>query len=267
MINKLKNFFGLKTLPFSKHICVNELFRTSAITEISDRIHFSLENEDFFLITGAAGSGKSTSLRYAVAQIDPGAFPYVYITAENYKIGDIAKLFLSDLKYSPPYNGYKALNIMKKTVSALGKEKNQKPILIIDEAQALPVPTLVSIKNIVNFDMDSKSRILIILCGQYELLNKIKSYSLESLRRRIRMHYKIEPLSVEECSKYISFQTKSAGVDRKLYPEEAIAEIFRISKGNICNINNICFELLLQAATSSMDVIEMSLFDKIILPA
>jgi type II secretory pathway predicted ATPase ExeA len=267
MIKKLKNFFGLRKIPFSKNIASNELYQSRSLTDITSRLEFALENEDFFLISGSAGSGKSTSLRYAVSQSDPQVYPSVYITAENYKIGDIAKLFLSGLNVEAPYNGYKALNLIKKTADKMSKEKNQKPILIIDEAQELPISTYVSIKNLTNFNMDSESRILIILCGQLEMLAKIKSASLESLRRRIRLHYKIEALSIEECAQYINYQMKLAGIDRKIFPDEITAEIFKISKGNICNINNICFELLIQAAINSKEIIEHSLLDKIILPA
>lgn len=266
MIKKLKNFFGLKRVPYSKNIAASELFPSQSLKDISSRLEFALDNEDFALVTGAAGSGKSTALRYSLSQIDPQMFPFVYLTAENYKIGDVAKLFLSGLNIDPPFNGYKALNILKKSVYKMFTEKNQKPILIIDEAQELPVTTLVSIKNMVNFNMDSESMMLVILCGQYQLLNKIKSVSLESLRRRIRIHYIIEALSIEECSKYITYQMKLAGIERKIFLDEIIAEIYRISKGNICNINNVCFELLIQASLNSKEIIEMSLLDKIILP-
>lgn len=267
MIKKIKNFFGLKRIPFSKTIAANELYPSHALKEISSRLGFALDNEDFALITGAAGSGKSTSLRYTLSQVDPQMYPFVYLTAENYRIGDIAKLFLSGINIDPPFNGYKALNNLKKSVSKMFSEKNQKPILIIDEAQELPVTTLVSIKNMVNFDMDSSSKMLIILCGQYELLNKIKSVSLDSLRRRIRIQYKLESFSIEECSKYISYHMNLSGVEHKIFPDDIIAEIFRISQGNICNINNICFELLIQAALNSKEIIEMSLLEKIILPS
>lgn len=254
-------------MPFSKNIAANELYKSASLMDISSRLEFSLENEDFYLITGAAGSGKSTSLRYALSLTDPQMFPSVYITAENYKIGDIAKLFLSGLNINPPFHGYKALNYAKQSVDKMHREKNQKPILIIDEAQELPVTTLISIKNLVNFNLDSASRLLVILCGQYELLNKIKSVALESLRRRIRMHYSIEALSIEECSKYITYQMKLCGVEHKIFPDEIIAEIYRFSQGIICNINNICFDLLIQAALNSKEIIEKSLLDKIILPA
>ncbi len=266
MNKKIRDFFGLKRIPFSKNIASQELYQTQSLIEISSKLEFSLENEDFYLITGVAGSGKSTALRSSLSQIDPQMFPSVYITAENYRISDIAKLFLTGLNIDPPYNGYRALNYLKKSVTKMYTEKNQKPVLIIDEAQELPVQTLMSIKNMVNFNMDSASRMLIILCGQLELLNKLKSLSLESLRRRIRMYYSITPLSIEECSKYIRYQMKLAGIERKLFPDEVIAEIYRITKGNICNINNVCFELLIQAAMQSKEIIEMSLVEKIVLP-
>ena len=140
-------------------------------------------------------------------------------------------------------------------------------ILIIDEAQQLSTATLSSIKNLTNFKMDSASMLLVVLCGQSELISKIKNAELESLRRRIRIQYKLEAMSLEDCSKYIHYHMKRAGVERPVFSDDIIAEIFQISQGIICNINNICFDLIVHAVKESREIIDASLLDKIILPA
>ena len=114
--------------------------------------------------------------------------------------------------------------------------------------------------------MDSISMILIILCGQFELIGKIKNAQLESLRRRIRVQYRIQTMSLEECSKYIAYHMKRSGLEHKIFSDEIIAEIFQISQGIISNINNICFDLICHAAHESKEIIEISLLDKIVLP-
>ena len=267
MTNKIMNFFGFKALPFSKQIPSHELYKSKSLHEVFSLIDLSLKNEDFALITGTAGSGKSSALRYFVSQLDPAVYPHVYITAEDYKIGAIAKLLLSGLNFSTPYQGFSALHRVKSEIKRLHTTQNHKPILIIDEAQQLSIETLLSIKNLANYEMDSACMMLIVLCGQFELINKIKNAKLESLRRRIRIQYKLEAMSLEECSKYIKYHMKRSGVERPVFSDEIIAEIFQISQGIVSNVNNICFDLIVHATLSSKDIIEISLLDKIILPA
>lgn len=267
MTDKIMNFFGFKILPFSKQIPSQELYKSSSLHDVFALINLALKNEDFALITGTAGSGKSSALRYFVSQLDPTVYPHVYITAEDYKIGAIAKLLLTGLNFSVPYQGFTALYQVKSEIKRIHTTYNHKPILIIDEAQQLSIDTLLSIKNLANFDMDSACMMLVILCGQFELINKIKNVKLESLRRRIRIQYKLGALSLEECSKYIKYHMKRSGVERPVFSDEIIAEIFQISQGIISNVNNICFDLIIHATLASKDIIEISLLDKIILPA
>lgn len=266
MNNKIKNFFGFKKLPFSKPIASNELFQSGNLKDVYSHMELAVENEDFALITGSAGSGKSSSLRYFISQLDPLVYPHIYITCENYKIGDISKLILAGLNLSIPYQGYAALQSVKNEISKMYSQKNCKPVVIIDEAQQLSIQTLLSIKNLASFNMDSTSMLLIILCGQFELIGKIKNAQLESLRRRIRIQYRIQTMSLEECSKFIKYHMKRSGVERPIFSDEVVAEIFQISQGVISNINNICFDLIFHAVRESKEIIDLSLLDKIILP-
>lgn len=265
MFNKIKNHFGMKHIPFSKTIGTNELFVSIALKCVSERLSLALANEDFALISGTAGSGKSSAIRYFVSGIDPQSYPYVYITAEKYKIGDVAKLILHGLNSDIPYNGYAALRKVKSLICKMSSERNIKPVIIIDEAQELPVSTLSSIKNLANFKIDSQSLVTFILCGQNELINKINMAELSSLRRRIRVRYKFSSLSVEETVKYMDHQMSLSGVTKRIFSEEAKSEIFRLSSGVICNINNICYDLLITATEQSKDLIEPSLLDSILI--
>lgn len=263
MTDMVKTFFGLKKMPFSKEIGERELFASESMREASARLAFALETDDMALVTGAPGSGKSSVLRSFSATLDSHSYPHVYITCERYKIGDIAKLALAGLKISPPFHAFAALDKLKKEVRRLNHEKGAKPILIIDEAQELPVTTLASMKNLTNYEMDSARCILIVLAGQAELAATLRLSQLESLARRIRLHCQIGNLSIEETSRYIVHQMKIAGVEKILFADEAVAQIFSITKGNISAINNICFNLLILGAVESKDIIGPSMVDQV----
>jgi len=263
MIDKIKNFFGLSRIPFSKTIGVNELFISSQIREASARLELAVQTEDLTMVTGAVGCGKSTAIRYFIHQLDPNAFKVVYIPADNVKTGEIAKTALRQMQIQPPYQQTAALQKFKQTVLQFNREKNIKPVLVIDEVQELSVPALRMLKNMVNFQFDSENLLFILLCGQKEFTDTLNLRALESLKRRIRIQYDIGPLTLEETSQYITHQLKTCGLQKAVFSDDTKSQIYTISKGIISQINQLCFELIIAACAESRDIIEPSMIDRL----
>jgi general secretion pathway protein A len=260
----VKNFFGLHKIPFSKLIGVNELYHSSSFKEACARLQIGLENEDVVLLSGGVGSGKSNVLRYFTHSLDPNAYCFIYIAADTFKIGEIAKRALGELNVEVPYTASAALRRLQQTIIRMNREKDLKPLLIIDEIQELPTSTLVSLKNLLNYGMDSEILLILILCGQNSIYEKLGYPQLEALRRRIRIRYALRPLSIEETGSYISHQMKVCGVEQSVFSDEAKATVFQHSKGTLSEINALCFELLIYAAASSKDIIEPSMLEVVL---
>jgi len=260
----VKNFFGLHKMPFSKLIGVNELYHSSSFKEACARLQMGLENEDVVLLSGAVGSGKSNVLRYFSHSLDPNAYSSIYIAADTFKIGEIAKRALQGLNVEVPYTGSGAMRKLQQTIVRMNQEKALKPILIIDEIQELPTSTLVSLKNLLNYGMDSEILLFVILCGQNGIYETLGYPQLEALSRRIRIRYLLRPLSIEETGTYISHQMKVCGVEKSVFSDETKAGVFQHSKGTLSEINALCFELLIYAAACSKDIIEPSMLEVVL---
>jgi general secretion pathway protein A len=263
MQNKIKNFFGFKKIPFSKSIGVNELFQSAELKEACARLELALQNEDMALLTGAAGSGKSSAIRAFADSLDPAQHKIVYIPADNFKIGEIAKLALAELQVKSPYQATAALRALKKAVATLSNDKGIKPVIIIDESQELPLTTLSAFKHLLNFSMDSSNLLFILLCGQSEFQDTIQLLPLESLKRRMRIRCHMSGLTLDETSRYISHQLKISGIDKNIFTDDTISQIYSMSKGIISNINRFCFDLIIYAVSQSKDIIEPSMLERI----
>ena len=261
MYNKIKDYFGFKKIPFSKQIGTGELFLSRQIKEAYTRLEFALLNEDITLLSGSVGCGKTTALRYFESNIDPNYYKIVYISADKYKFGEISKYALAGLNMEVPYSTNRAIRMLKQAIETLNKDKRIKPILIIDEVQELEVDTLKQLKNMVNFDMDSQNRLLLILCGQKEFLSTLSLESLSSLKRRIRINYQMQELTLEETKEYIKHQLKITGIQRPMFPDDVISEIFSMSKGNVCEVNRLCFNMINIAAYQSKEIMELSMLE------
>jgi len=265
MINKIKNFFGFTKIPFSKLASTTELFQSKEIKEVQARLELALQNEDIFLLTGAVGSGKTTSIRYFLNNIDPAGYKAVYISVAKYKFGEIAKHALAELKIEVPYSTNIAIRKLKQTIISHHKDRNIKVILIIDEAQDLSIETLISLKNTVNFDMDSQNRMLLILSGQKEFLQILDFDSLSSLKRRIRLRYEMANLAIEETKTYINHQLKIVGFHRPLFPDDVISQIYASTKGNVSEINRVCLNMINTAVVEEKEIMELSILEKSII--
>ena len=263
MSDQITVFHGLTKMPFSKIIGTSYLFHCASHNELIARLEMALKTDDLALVTGISGSGKSTALRRFIDSLDQVTHPWVYLTAERYRIGELCKQILHGLKITPPFHGYAALARLKQEIEKRHREKNAKPVIVIDEAQELPLETLMSLKNITNYEMDSQSKLLIVLCGQIELGATLGMSRLESLARRIRIRYQVVYLSLEETIRYIEHQLTHCGSRKAVFTEDAIARIFSVTQGNISLINNICFSALILAASDSQLIIGPAIIEKV----
>jgi type II secretory pathway predicted ATPase ExeA len=261
-IDKIKNFFGLIKMPFTNCLSVGELYISSCFHEAYSRLSLALETESITVITGDTGCGKSSLLRYFTHNLDSLSFKVIYVpTDSNTRVAEIAKQALYQLQMEVPYNSQAAVRKLKDSIVKLNNEKNIKPVLIIDEAHELPLKTMLSLKPLLNYQMDSQNYLFTILSGQTPLNDLLELYPLESLNRRIRIRYNMQLLSLSETSEYITHQMKTCGLDRTLFPDEVKARLFELTKGNIAEINELCFNLVIHAAAGSKEIIELGMLD------
>jgi type II secretory pathway predicted ATPase ExeA len=260
----VKNFFGLAKMPFGKSIGVAELFHSSSFREACARLEMALENEEAALLSGPVGSGKSNVLRSFTHSLDPNTYTVIYIAADTFKLGELAKRALAALGVEIPYTGSQALRRLQQNILKLNQDKGIKPLLVIDEIQELPLPTLVSLRNLLNYGMDSQIMLFLLLCGQTSIHEILGYPCLEAFRRRLRIRYTLRPLSLEESSAYITHHLKTAGVQQPLFTDDAKAAIYQHTKGIPSSINAVCFDALIYAAAHAKSIIEPSVLEVVL---
>ena len=77
-------------------------------------------------------------------------------------------------------------------------------VLIIDEAQNMPVETLENLRMLSNLETSTDKLIQVVFCGQPEFAEKLTVYSLRQLKQRIAIRVTILPLSRKESLEYIN---------------------------------------------------------------
>lgn len=84
-------------------------------------------------------------------------------------------------------------------------------VVCIDEAQAMPIATLETVRLLSNLETEKRKLLQVILFGQPELDQKLSRPEIRQLRQRITFEYALGPLTREEVSHYLSHRLIVAG--------------------------------------------------------
>ena len=237
-----ENFYGFKKKPFQLIPNPDFLFRSKkhdvALTYLEYGVY---DRVGFILITGEVGTGKTTLLKYLLRTIKQD-LPIVYLSQTLLNPFEFLSILCQ--KLSLPYEGKGKAELIELFRKFLIEQSQagRHFILILDEAQNLPLETLEEIRMLSNLDEGSENHLLqIILVGQAELRNKLRREGLRQFAQRIEVSYHLGPLDKDETRDYIRYRIKTAeGPDQDLFSDAAIEEIYNYSKGVPRIINAIC---------------------------
>ncbi|MEK7357336.1 MAG: hypothetical protein AAB250_12865, partial [Bdellovibrionota bacterium] len=77
---KVRNFFGLKSLPFIKDLDPDQVFRTDNHKLALDRLHYLLDRKGIGAVFGNPGTGKSPLLRSFLSPLGKAHYAVSYVT-------------------------------------------------------------------------------------------------------------------------------------------------------------------------------------------
>jgi general secretion pathway protein A len=121
-------------------------------------------------------------------------------------------------------------------------------VVIIDEAQNMPVETLENLRMLSNLETSSDKLIQVVLCGQPEFEQKLNLHELRQLKQRVAIRVRILPLSKNESFEYINHRlARTVTKDPDIFTQGALNKIVREAGGIPRNINILCDNCLVTA--------------------
>lgn len=260
---KYTNFFNLREYPFNLTPDLRFYYRSQSQRRALSYLSFGLsKGEGFVVITGEIGAGKTVFIDYFLNSLPKNSAVTAVIANTQFEADSFLRMVASAF-------GLRDENTDKATVfrnlEAFLHEvhrRNARAILVIDEAQGLPISALEELRMLSNIYHQGRSLLQVFLVGQPEFRRKLATSGLEQLRQRIVAIHHLTPLSEEEAQQYILFRLKRAGWNNDpSFSEDSFAAIHRESRGVPRLINNLCDRLLWHAfveekhAISAEDVV------------
>lgn len=244
-----KEFFGFSAEPFRVTPDPGFLFLTDQHKEALAAIIYGIaKRKGFVCITGEVGVGKTTILRSYLDSVDEYGLKFVYIYNPNVSFQTLLKHIFKEIDLTYPGEDIAGMVDALRVWLIERHSKRETLVLLIDEAQNMPIGTLESLRMLSNLETATEKLVQIVLVGQPELEQLLSERQLRQLESRIAVRTRLGPLSRADAANYIRHRLKCVTLDDKpAFAEAAIAEIVRHAGGIPRRINVLADNCLLTA--------------------
>jgi len=255
-LGDMLSYFSMTSDPFSRDLDPSKLLRLPGIEDSLASLSFFCERRGIGVLVGKSGSGKSCLIRLLVQALPPGLFKPVYICHSTVSLSEFYSHIAAALDL--PSRGRRAVlfRAVHEHVITLHRSNKIHPVLIIDEAHCLSNDILIELRQLLNFQYDSETCMSVILCGQEELLARMRLSLLESLANSVTTTVVMKTLTQDETATYLEERLKQVGARSNLFSLPAIRAIHNASHGNMRALNAIASAALLKAWRAKSETVE-----------
>ena len=251
-----EDYYGFVEKPFSLTPDPKYLYRSESHAQAFELLQYGIRRrEGFVVVTGDIGTGKTTLCRAVLDQLDRKTFTALVLNpfiAED----DLLRMILQDfgvVSRDEIKRGRLAGVSRQELIETLNDfllsllPLRATALLIIDEAQNLPRPVLEHIRMLSNLETDKEKLLQIILVGQLNLKDVLRTPELRQLDQRVSIRYNLKPLKGEETAAYVAHRLMIAGGGVVTFTPKALQAVHRITAGIPRLINLVCDRALLAA--------------------
>lgn len=216
-----------------------------------------LDNRGLILLTGEIGTGKTTLINALIKRQGKNTIIASITDPEMEKL-DFYNFIAHSFNLNKKFQNKGDFLVHFSHFLYNSYSKNEKILLIIDEAQRLTHELLEEIRHLSNIEKEYSKLLVILLVGQNELNSILNQKINKALRQRITLNYNLSALNKKDTSEYIKHRLKVSGGNFNIFTSDALSEIYAFSKGYPRLINTICDHALLSGYTKDITKIDKS---------
>ncbi len=249
-----EKFYQLSAKPFQLNPDPKFFFRSKGHLRAMAYLRYGLQQgQGFVVVTGDVGTGKTMLVNNLFKELAGQNVVAAKVVSTNVREHDLLRLVAADLgmQYDKASKGVLLANLERHFRACV--DDGKRVLIVIDEAQNLPRPSLEELRMLSNFDYNGQPLVQSFLLGQREFRQVLRAQGLEQVRQRIIAAYHLKPLTVDEVRDYILHRLKKVGwKDDPAFEAGVFEAIHAFTHGVPRRINTLMDRLLLHGALESL---------------
>jgi type II secretory pathway predicted ATPase ExeA len=244
-------FYQLHTDPFRLTPDPAFCFRHQRYARALAYMQYALrQGEGFIMVTGLPGTGKTTLIEQFHSELNGARTLVAKLTSTQLQADELLRLICLSLGVSIEAQDKAGMLHQLRQFFVAQANKGRRTLLLIDEAQDLPLSALEELRLLGNLQLNARPLLQIFLVGQEQLLETVQVAAMRPLYQRLVAACHLEPLSCDETRAYIEYRLERAGWNGEpAFDARSYHMIHRFSEGFPRQINKVCSRLLLYGST------------------
>jgi len=250
-----EEYWGLRQSPFRNEHDLTFLFVSEGVDETLARLAYAIENVlALATLSGVSGVGKTMLLHELKAQVvRRGSLLALLANAGDGPI-ELLSGIVKAFGHSPAGETVRALLDQIRELARQNHRLRRQSVVVVDEAECLSDPAaLLALRALTNLEHDGARLLTVILSGQPQLAGMLDTSPV--LRQRLELTAELESFSPGELADYVGARLAAAGSEANPFTDEALDEMFAVTRGIPRNINLCADMALLNAAGEGLEKI------------
>jgi general secretion pathway protein A len=251
--------FGLTRNPFSMTPEPALVYMTPGHREALAGLAYAvLERKGFAMLTGEAGTGKSTLLARMLHHLPANRVVSSVILNPTLTESEFLELAMLDFGFAsvPDSKAQRLVQLQDFLLRVRQAEKIA--VLVIDEAHKLAPVVLEEVRLLSNLELPGEKLLQIVLAGQDELLEMLGRPEMRQISQRISVRLALSPLAPSDIEQYIALRWAKAGARAAApFAADAYSEIALWSRGIPRLVNALCDNAVMTAFSEKPPMVAM----------
>ena len=252
---ELLAFFGMESNPFANEFEAGSDNPTGipGHEPAYQRMMQCVEDEmPLGMLTAPGGMGRGQVVERLRRNLGSRNYRVIELVAgENVGAAAFLKDLLHDLEIVDLFNGYMALEdqlaMLRQCLLTRFVEQDMRLVIIISEAQYLPLEFCYLVKWLTNFEISRRKLVSVLLVGDDVLQENPPSREIAFLANLVYLAARIPPLTPPAIHLYLQEKLRQVGLAGELFSSEACGVISKVSGGICRDIDNLAYNALVAA--------------------